>query len=95
MHACMCTPPLGQAQAAHALSSLAQEGLSHSALARGALDAIGELAGGADKEAAKAAICTLNRLRLRVNPNPNPKPNPNPNPKSSPSPGTSLALAQP
>ena len=68
----VCVHHLGQAQAAHALSSLAQESLSHSALARGALDAIGELAGGADKEAAKAAICTLNRLRLRVNPNPNP-----------------------
>ena len=47
-------------QAVHALSNLAEEGASHTALASGALGALVELAGGIDEEAAKATTCTPN-----------------------------------
>ena len=54
-------------RAVHALSSLAEESVSHSALAGSALGAIVEQAGGADEAAAKAAIRTLNRLAVGGN----------------------------
>ncbi len=47
-------------QAVHALSNLAEEGASHTALASGALGALVELAGGVDEEAAKATTLTPN-----------------------------------